>query len=142
MEKITFLNYPRVNCDVFYNNMTEQVYALFGIRGNLWDKNSKNSDKIEVLYLNNIDNGWVNLEYYKSTGIDFKMNFCKTMPFSKDKLIIFGGNNIRSLEEQNFYALFDMNKNEIIKVDKQTMELIKLEEKKMRLADLALTKIS
>ena len=35
-----------------------------------------------------------------------------------------------------------MNKNEIIKVDKQTLELIKLEEKKMRAADLALTKIN
>ena len=35
-----------------------------------------------------------------------------------------------------------MNKNEIIKVDKQAMELIKLEKKKMRLADLALTKIN
>ena len=141
-KKLPSLNYPRANCSVFYNNITEQVYALFGLKGNLWDKNSKNSDKIEVLYLNNIDNGWVNLDYHKSTGIDFKMNFCKTMPFSKDKLIIFGGNNVRSLEEQNFYALFDMNKNEIIKVDKQTMELIKLEEKKMRLADFSLTKIN
>ena len=35
-----------------------------------------------------------------------------------------------------------MNKNEIIKVDKPTMELIKLEEKRMRIADLALTKIN
>ena len=141
-KKLPQLNYPRANCNLYYNNITEQIYVLFGLKGNLWDKNSKNSDKIEVLNLNNIDKGWINIEYYKSIGLDLKVNFCKTMPFTRDKLIIFGGNNVRSFEEQNFYALFDMNKNEIIKVDKQTMELIKLEEKKMRLADLALTKIN
>ena len=141
-KKLPSLNYPRANCNVYYNNITEQIYVLFGMKGNLWDKNNKNSDKIEVLNLNNIDKGWINIDYYKSIGLDLKVNFCKTMPFTKEKLIIFGGNNIRSFEEQNFYALFDMNKNEIIKVDKQTMELIKLEEKKMRIADLALTKIN
>ena len=141
-KKLPSLNYPRANSNIYYNNITEQIYALFGMKGNLWDKNSKNSDKIEVLNLNNIDNGWINIEYYKSIGLDLKVNFCKTMPFTKDKLIIFGGNNVRSLEEQSFYALFDMNKNEIIKVDKPTMELIKLEEKRMRIADLALTKIN
>lgn len=141
-KKLPSLNYPRANCNIYYNNINEQIYALFGLKGNLWDKNNKNSDKIEVLNLNLIDKGWVNLDYYKSIGLDLKVNFCKTMPFTKDKLIIVGGNNVRSIEEQNFYALFDMNKNEIIKVDKQTLELIKLEEKKMRAADLALTKIN
>ena len=141
-KKLPSLNYPRANCNIYYNNITEHIYVLFGMKGNLWDKTNKNSDKIEVLNLNNIDKGWTNIEYYKSIGLDLKVNFCKTMPFTKDKLIIFGGNNVRNFEEQNFYALFDMNKNEIIKVDKQTMELIKLEEKKMRIADLALTKIN
>ena len=141
-KKLPSLNYPRANCNIYYNNITEHMYVLFGMKGNLWDKTNKNSDKIEVLNLNNIDKGWTNIEYYKSIGLDLKVNFCKTMPFTKDKLIIFGGNNVRNFEEQNFYALFDMNKNEIIKVDKQTMELIKLEEKKMRIADLALTKIN
>ena len=141
-KKLPSLNYPRANCNIYYNNINENIYALFGLKGNLWDKNNKNSDKIEVLNLNLIDKGWINLDYYKSIGLDLKVNFCKTMPFTKDKLIIIGGNNVRSIEEQNFYALFDMNKNEIIKVDKQTLELIKLEEKKMRAADLALTKIN
>ena len=141
-KKLPSLNYPRANCNIYYNNITEHIYVLFGMKGNLWDKTNKNSDKIEVLNLNNIDKGWTNIEYYKSIGLDLKVNFCKTMPFTKDKLIIFGGNNVRNFEEQNFYALFDMNKNEIIKVDNQTMELITLEEKKMRIADLALTKIN
>lgn len=140
-KKLPNLNYPRANASIYYNNITEQIYILFGMNGNIW-KNNKNCDKIEVIDLKNIDNGWINVDYYKGSGLDLKLNFCKTMPFTKDKLIIFGGNNVRSsMEAQNFYALFDMNKNEIFPVDKQTMELIKLEEKKIRLFDLALTKI-
>ena len=140
-KKLPNLNYPRANTNIYYNNITEEIYALFGMNGNMW-KNCKNSDKIEVLNLNNIDLGWLNVDYYKGGGLDLKFNYCKTMPFTKNKLVIFGGNNMRSIEAQGFYALFDMNKNEIFKVDKQTMELIKLEEKKMRIADLALTKIN
>lgn len=140
-KKLPNLNYPRANASIFYNNITEQIYVLFGMNGNIW-KNNKNCDKIEVMDLKNIDKGWINIDYYKSSGLDLKLNFCKTMPFTKDKLIIFGGNNVRSsIEAQNFYALFDMNKNEIFQVDKQTMELIKLEEKNIRISDLALTKI-
>lgn len=140
-KKLPNLNYPRANASIYYNNITEQIYVLFGMNGNMW-KNNKNCDKIEVMDLKNIDNGWINVDYYKSSGLDLKLNFCKTMPFTKDKLIIYGGNNVRSsIEAQNFFALFDMNKNEIFQVDKQTMELIKLEEKKVRQSDLALTKI-
>ena len=42
---------------------------------------------------------------------------------------------------QNIFALFHMIRSECNKVDTQTMELIKLEEKKSRLVDLALTKL-
>ena len=38
-------------------------------------------------------------------------------------------------------SLFDMIKNEVIKVDSQTMDLIKLEENKIRSFDTALQKI-
>ena len=53
-----------------------------------------------------------------------RVNFYANCPFAK-----------------NIYALFHMNKNECIKVDTQTMELIKLDEKKSRLVDLALTRL-
>ena len=49
---------------------------------------------------------------------------------------------MRGSESQNFYVIFDMNKYEIFQVDKQTLEMVKIEEKKMRLADLALAKIN
>ena len=141
-KKLPPLNFPRANCNVYYNNITEQIYVLFGMKGNLWEKNNKNIDKIEMMGLNDIEKGWLIIDYYKSCGIDLKFNFCKTIPFTKDKLIIFGGNNMRSSENQNFYAIFDMNKNEIFQIDKHTLDLIKIEEKKMRLSDLALTKFN
>jgi len=141
-KKLPSLNYPRANCNVYYNNINEQIYVLFGMKGNLWEKNNKNIDKIELLDLNNIEKGWLIVDYYKSCGIDLKFNICKTIPFTKDKLIIFGGNNMRGSENQNFYAIFDMNKNEIFQIDKHTLDLIKIEEKKMRLSDLALTKFN
>ena len=141
-KKLPNLNYPRANCNVYYNNITEQIYVLFGMKGNILEKNNKNIDKIEMLELNNIDKGWIKIEYYKSCGIDLKFNFCKTILFSKDKLIIFGGNNSRNTENQNLYVIFDMNKYEIIQVDKQTMDMIKMEEKKIMLNDLALTKFN
>ena len=49
---------------------------------------------------------------------------------------------MRGSESLNFYVIFDMNKNEIFQVDKQTMDMIKIEEKKMRMADYSLTKFS
>ena len=141
-KKLPNLNYPRANCNVYYNNITEQIYVLFGMKGNILERNNKNIDKIELLELNNIDKGWSKIEYYKSCGIDLKFNFCRTIPFSKDKLLIFGGNYARNTENQNFYVIFDMNKYEIIQVDKQTMDMIKMEEKKIMLNDLALTKFN
>ena len=140
--KLPFLNYPRANCNIYYNNMNEEIYVMFGMKGNYLGKNNKNIDKIELLELNNIDKGWQNVEYYKSCGIDFKNNLCKIIPFTKDKLIILGGNNMRGSDNQNFYAILAMNKKEIFQIDKQTMETIKLEEKKMRTADLNLAKIN
>ncbi len=41
---------------------------------------------------------------------------------------------------KNLYAYFDISKNECTKVDRQTMDLIKLEEQKSRLVELVLTK--
>ena len=62
------------------------------------------------------------------------------IPFTGNQLVVYSGSNMRYFS-QNIYALFHMVKNECNKVDIQTMELIKLEEKKSRLVDLALTKL-
>ena len=139
--KLPNLNYPRANLNLFFNFITNDLFALFGINGEISDKTMKYSDIIEVIEMNNISNGWAKVDYYKGSGFNLKSNYCMTLPFSKDKLLIYGVENMRN-ENKNLFALFDMNKNECIKVDKNTLEQIKLEEKKIRLFDLALNKMN
>ena len=133
------LNFPRANVNIYYNNITSDLFALFGMEGKMNEK-VQNTDIIEVLELNDIVSGWMKVDYYKSVGFDMKNNYCITLPFTKDKLIVYGGSTARSLEKKIF-ALFDMIKNEIIKVDSHTMDLIKLEENKIRSFDMALQKL-
>ena len=137
--KLPSLYYSRANANIYYNNLTSELFVLFGICGIMCDKINY-SDSIEVLELNNIKKGWIIVDYYKTPGLNLKVNYCMTMPFTKEQLLIYGGSNMRSFTK-NIYALFHMTKNECNKVDTQTMELIKLEEKKSRLVDLALTKL-
>ena len=138
--KLPNLNNPRGNANVYYNNLTSELFVLFGICGIMCEKINY-SDSIEVLELKDIDKGWIIVDYYKTPGLNLKLNYCMAIPFTKEQLLIYGGSNMRSFSK-NIYALFHMIKNECNKVDTQTMELIKLEEKKSRLVDLALTKLS
>ena len=137
--KLPNLNNPRGNANIYYNNLTSELFVLFGICGIMCEKINY-SDSIEVLELKDIDKGWIIVDYYKTPGLNLKVNYCMTIPFTKEQLLIYGGSNMRSFSK-NIYALFHMIKNECNKVDTQTMELIKLEEKKSRLVDLALTKL-
>ena len=139
-QKLPNLNNPRGNANIYYNNLTSELFVLFGICGIMCEKINY-SDSIEVLELKDIDKGWIIVDYYKTPGLNLKVNYCMTIPFTKEQLLIYGGSNMRSFSK-NIYALFHMTKNECNKVDTQAMELIKLEEKKSRLVDLALTKLS
>ena len=138
--KLPNLNNPRANANIYYNNLTSELFVLFGICGIMCEKVNY-SDSIEVLELKDIEKGWIRVDYYKTPGLNLKVNYCMTIPFTKEQLLIYGGSNMRSFTK-NIYALFHMTKNECNKVDTQTMELIKLEEKKSRLVDLALTKLA
>ena len=137
--KLPSLNYPRANSNIYYNNITSDLFVLFGMEGEMTQK-TKNTDVIEVLELNDIISGWMMVDYYKSVGLDLKNNYCITLPFTRDKLLIYGGSSARSIEKRLF-ALFDMIKNECIKVDSDTMDLIKREENKIRAFDNALERI-
>lgn len=139
--KLPELNYPRANANIYYNSITSDLFVLFGISGDISDKKIKYSDIIEVLEMNNISSGWARVDYYKRSGLNLKYNYCMTLPFNKDMLLIYGAENMRSVNK-NLFALFDMHKNECIKVDKNTLEQIKIEEKKTRLVDMALNKMN
>ena len=138
--KLPNLNIPRANCNIHFNNITGEIYVLFGIVGVISEKTNNYSDSIEVLLLNDLSQGWLKVDYYKTPGLNLKVNYCMTIPFTRNQLLIYGGSNMRSFR-QNIFALFHMLRSECIKVDTQTMELIKLEEKKSRLVDLALTRL-
>ena len=138
--KLPSLNYPRANANIYYNNITSDLFVLFGMEGEMNAK-TRNTDVIEVLELSDIMGGWMMVDYYKSVGLDLKGNYCITLPFTRDKLLVYGGSSARSLEKRLF-ALFDMIKNECIKVDSDTMDLIKREENKIRAFDNALEKIN
>ena len=137
--RLPYLNYPRSNTNIYYNYLTYELYALFGMEGEMTEKN-KNSDIIEVLKLNDIMSGWSKVDYYRSSGLNLKTNYCITLPFTRDKLLIYGCSSARTIDKKLF-AFFNMNKKECIKVDKNTIELIKLEEKKIKFFDFALSKI-
>ena len=137
--KLPSLNYPRANSNIYYNNITSDLFVLFGMEGEM-NSQTRNTDVIEVLELSDIMGGWMMVDYYKSVGLDLKSNFCITLPFTRDKLLVYGGASARSIEKRLF-ALFDMIKNECIKVDSDTMDLIKREENKIRAFDNALEKI-
>ena len=138
--KLPSLNIPRANCNIYLNNITGELFVLFGICGIISEKTSNYCDSIEVLVINDISQGWIKVDYYKTPGLNLKVKYCMTIPFTRNQLLIYGGSNMRTFRE-NIFALFHMIRNECIKVDTQTMELIKLEEKKSRLVDLALTKL-
>ena len=133
------LNYPRANANIYYNCLNCELYALFGMEGEMTEKN-KNSDIIEVLKLNDIVSGWKKIDYYRSAGLNIKSNYCITLPFTRDNLLIYGCSSARAIEKKLF-AFFNMDKNECINVDKETLELIKLEEKKIKFFDFELSKI-
>ena len=137
--KLPSLNYPRANANIYYNNITSDLFVLFGMEGEMNSK-TRNTDVIEVLELSDIMGGWMVVDYYKSVGLDLKSNYCITLPFTRDKLLVYGGASARSIEKRLF-ALFDMIKNECIKVDSDTMDLIKMEENKIRAFDNALENI-
>ena len=138
--KLPNLNIPRANCNIYLNNITGELFVLFGICGIISEKMNNYSDSIEVLVLNDISQGWIKVDYYKTPGLNLKVKYCMTIPFTRNQLLIYGGSNMRTFRE-NIFALFHMIRSECIKVDTATMELIKLEEKKSRLVDLALTKL-
>ena len=138
-KRLPYLNYPRANVNIYYNSITYELFALFGMEGEITAKN-KNSDIIEILKLNDILSGWKKIDYYRSSGLNIKSNFCMTIPFTRDKLLIYGCSDARFVDKKLF-ALFNMNKNECIKVDKDVLDFIKLEEKRIEFFDFELSKI-
>ena len=122
------LNYCRCDISIYFDQYNNEVYAMFGLLNITNVKN--NSEIIEILELKDISSGWIKLDYYKESGCDLKNTHVKVVPFTRNKLLIYGGNKPRF--NNKIFAIFMIDKNEMIKVDKRMLEEIKIEEKKIK----------
>ena len=104
--------YPRVNANVVYNCITSDIYVLFG-----QIENNRNTDVVELLELKDVTSGWIKVDYYKNAQFDMTVNYCKVVQFSKDKLLIYGGNETRV--EKKLYAMYLLDRNEIIRINNE-----------------------
>ena len=125
------LNVARANLNIYFNDFNSEIYALFGMLGNVSQKHIVNSEIIEVLELNDISSGWCKVDYYKGSSFDLRNELVTTLPFTRNKLLIYGGKNVR--EGGKLFGLFLIDRMEVIKADKEVIEKIKCEQKKLKL---------
>ena len=137
--KLPDLKIPRANVNLYFDNFTSDLYSLFGMEGKIEKKNNF-SEVIEVLELKDIKSGWIKVDYYKSSDLNLTLNYITVAPFTKDKLLLYGGNIGRF--EKKLFAIFDMIKNECVKIDNKIMDEIIFEEKKIKMVDLAIKEIN
>ncbi|MCQ2815782.1 MAG: hypothetical protein MJ252_00800 [archaeon] len=123
------LNYPRANVSAIFNENTSELYALFGMTGNIY-KNKNYSDIIEVLKICDASEGWIKVDYYKNSMIDLVSGYSTAFPFSLDKLIIRGSK--RSRTNANCYCIYDMNKNEMVVASDKIISQLQQEEVKIK----------
>ena len=117
--------------NIYFDEFTSEVYALFGMLGSVSQKKIHNSEIIEVLELNDISSGWCKVDYYKGSSFDLRNELVTTLPFTRNKILIYGGKNVR--DGGKLFGLFLIDRMEVIKADKEVIEKIKLEQKKLKL---------
>lgn len=120
------LNYWRANTNIYYDNVTSDIYALFGMVGTIKESITNNTDVIEVLELKDITSGWIKVDYYKCSEFDLKLNYCNVLPYTRDKLMIYGA--AKSRMKKKCFALFDLKKNEIYRFNENMIETIRIDE--------------
>lgn len=123
------LNFARANTSVYFNEKTNTLYSLFGMLGPMY-KNKVSSDLIETLDFENLSFGWKRLDYYKKSMIDLYSHYASAFPFTLEKLIIRGTKNNRT--NNNFYAIFDMEKYEMYFASEKIVNEIQKEEAQLK----------
>ena len=129
--KLPDLNIARANINIYFDEFTSELYALFGALGNYSEKKNVYSEAIEVLELNDISSGWCKIDYYKGSSFDIRQENVSMSPFTRTKLLIYGGKSSR--ENENLFGIYLIDKMELIKADKEVIEKIKYEQKKIKM---------
>ena len=129
--KLPDLNVARANINIYFDEFTSELYALFGILGDYTNQNKNNySEVIEVLELKDISSGWCKIDYYKSSSFDIRQKGVKVLPFTRTKLLIYGGKSSR--ENESLFGIYLIDKMGLIKSDKDIIDKIKYEQKKFQ----------
>ena len=134
------LNVPRTNINIYFDEFTSELYALFGALGNYSERKNVYSEVIEVLELNDISSGWCKIDYYKGSSFDIRQEIVTTYPFTRTKLLIYGGKSSR--DNENLFGMYLIDSMELIKVDKDVIEKLKLEQKKIKMMNNAYNKMN
>ena len=121
------LNYPRANSCLYFDRMTTIVYSCFGILGNMSAANTF-TDVFECLELKKTNLGWGKVEYKNKTEMDFKNSLCRLFPIGEEKILIYGASAVR--ESKKKAAIFNISKSEIVKIDNNTFNEMRLQAKK------------
>ena len=129
--KLPDLNVARANINIYFDEFTSELYALFGILGDYTNQSKNNySEVIEVLELKDISSGWCKVDYYKGSSFDVTQGGVKVLPFTRTKLLIYGGKSTR--ENENIFGIYLIDKMGLIKSDKDIIDKIKYEQKKLQ----------
>ena len=128
------------NINIYFDEFTSELYALFGALGDYSEKKNIYSEAIEMLELNDISSGWCKIDYYKGSSFDIRQENLITLPFTLTKLLIYGGKSSR--ENENLFGIYLIDKMELVKADKDLLEKIKCEQKKIKMINNSYGKLN
>ena len=90
--------------------------------------------------LNDISSGWCKVDYYKGSSFDLRQEFVTILPFTRTKLLIYGGKSVR--DSLKLFGLYLIDKMELIKSDKDLIDKINWEQKKIKSINKAYNKMN
>ena len=131
------LNVPRCNPLFFFDEPRGFMYVLFGIEGNYI--NSNYIDSMEALDLTKIKDGWTKVNYQNKANMDLKC-YLNIYKLSDELVLIYGGMEGR-VSKRNV-CLYNTNKNEVTKIGRELIELIRKQAKNSRKLTSIITSIS
>jgi hypothetical protein len=117
------LNVPRANVSIF-NDGSGYFYSFFGMEGDI-SKSEDYSDVVEVMKVTSKTPKWLKVEYLNKSKLIFKKVYLEIFPLSNDKILIYGGKNLRTREKKEF-AIFLLKRNEVYKVDRMILDYLRL----------------
>lgn len=118
-------NIPRAIPIFYFDHPRGIFYLLFGVEG-LYTE-SKYSDIIEFLDLQNVREGWNILDYSNKSEVDLK-SLQNIYPINNDLILLYGGIEFRGLNKS--VCVLNLAKSEINKIDQRLLETLRIQAKK------------